>query len=119
MTPARAAGAAACEPWARRHRPPVCYSPVAPLAEAVIFAMLASYLLSRTLVPTMARYLLHGHEHECGHGPRPSRNPLVRMQRRFEHGFERLRAATGVCWNLACTTAARSSRSCSGSAWRR
>ncbi len=62
-----------------------------PLAEAVIFAMLASYLLSRTLVPTMARYLLRGHEHECGHAPRPSRNPLVRLQRRFEHGFERLR----------------------------
>ncbi|HEX3475100.1 MAG TPA: efflux RND transporter permease subunit [Kofleriaceae bacterium] len=62
-----------------------------PLAEAVIFAMLASYLLSRTLVPTMARYLLHGHEHECRVIPRPSRNPLVRLQHRFEHGFERLR----------------------------
>src|SRR5262249_12007536 len=62
-----------------------------PLAEAVVFAMLASYLLPRTLVPTMARYLLHGHEHECGRAPPPSRNPLVRMQRRFEHGFERLR----------------------------
>jgi multidrug efflux pump subunit AcrB len=62
-----------------------------PLAEAVIFAMLASYLLSRTLVPTMARYLLHGHEHECGHPPPPSRNPLVRVQRRFAHSFERLR----------------------------
>ena len=33
-----------------------------PLAEAVVFAMLASYLLSRTLVPTMAKYLLRGHE---------------------------------------------------------
>src|SRR4029077_14579326 len=43
-----------------------------PLAEAVIFAMLASYVLSRTLVPTMARYLLHGHEHECRVTPRPS-----------------------------------------------
>jgi multidrug efflux pump subunit AcrB len=62
-----------------------------PLAEAVIFAMLASYLLSRTLVPTMARYLLHGHEHKCGKPPRPSRNPLVRLQLRFAHGFERLR----------------------------
>jgi multidrug efflux pump subunit AcrB len=62
-----------------------------PLAEAVIFAMLASYVLSRTLVPTMARYLLHGHEHECRVTPRPSRNPLVRMQHRFERGFERLR----------------------------
>ena len=38
-----------------------------PLAEAVVFAMLASYLLSRTLVPTMAKYLLRGHEQEAGH----------------------------------------------------
>src|SRR5450755_1365137 len=36
-----------------------------PLAEAVVFAMLASYLLSRTLVPTMAKYLLRGHESEA------------------------------------------------------
>src|SRR6201999_4516285 len=35
-----------------------------PLAEAVVFAMMASYLLSRTLVPTMAKYLLRGHEGE-------------------------------------------------------
>jgi multidrug efflux pump subunit AcrB len=63
-----------------------------PLAEAVVFAMLASYLLSRTLVPTMAKYLLRGHEQESGHIPRESRNPLVRMQVKFEDGFERLRA---------------------------
>ena len=62
-----------------------------PLAEAVVFAMLASYLLSRTLVPTMAKYLLRGHEEEAGHLPEASRNPLVRMQVRFEHAFERLR----------------------------
>jgi CzcA family heavy metal efflux pump len=62
-----------------------------PLAEAVCFAMLASYLLSRTLVPTMAKYLLRGHEVECGHAPAPSRNPFVRMQIRFEHAFERFR----------------------------
>src|SRR5256712_5735938 len=43
-----------------------------PLAEAVVFAMVASYLLSRTLVPTMAKYLLRGHEHEAGHLPPPS-----------------------------------------------
>ena len=44
-----------------------------PLAEAVVFAMLASYLLSRTLVPTMAKYLLHGHDPEGGEraGPQP------------------------------------------------
>jgi multidrug efflux pump subunit AcrB len=62
-----------------------------PLAEAVVFAMLASYLLSRTLVPTMAKYLLRGHEQEAGHFPGSSRNPLVRMQYKFEEGFERFR----------------------------
>ena len=61
-----------------------------PLAEAVVFAMLASYLLSRTLVPTMAKYLLRGHESDAAHQSE-SRNPLVRMQRRFEEGFERFR----------------------------
>jgi multidrug efflux pump subunit AcrB len=60
-----------------------------PLAEAVVFAMLASYLLSRTIVPTMAKYLLRGDKHEAGNAP--SRNPLVRLQKRFEEGFERLR----------------------------
>ena len=62
-----------------------------PLAEAVVFAMLASYLLSRTLVPTMAKYLLRGHEQETGRVPAASRNPLVRLQAGFEHGFEHLR----------------------------
>ncbi len=63
-----------------------------PMAEAVMFAMMWSFILSRTLVPTMAKYLLHPHEHH-GHGePPPSRNPLVRFQRGFEAGFERLRA---------------------------
>jgi len=60
-----------------------------PLAEAVIFAMLASYLLSRTLVPTMARYLLS----PPVEGAAPSRNPLARGQQAFERGFERLRLA--------------------------
>ncbi len=59
-----------------------------PLAESVVFAMLASYILSRTLVPTLAMYLLKKHEH----GTRKSRNPLVLFQRGFEHGFERVRA---------------------------
>src|SRR5450631_3641549 len=58
-----------------------------PLAEAVVFAMIASYLLSRTLVPTLALYLLK----PPAHGESRSRNPLVLFQRRFEHGFERLR----------------------------
>jgi multidrug efflux pump subunit AcrB len=61
-----------------------------PLAEAVVFAMLASYLLSRTLVPTMAKYLLRGHEQEAGHLG-SSRNPLVRWQLKFEEAFERFR----------------------------
>ena len=60
-----------------------------PLAEAVVFAMLASYVLSRTLVPTLAMYLLRPHDHH----PAPTRNPLARLQRGFERGFERLRAA--------------------------
>jgi multidrug efflux pump subunit AcrB len=58
-----------------------------PLAEAVVFAMLASYVLSRTLVPTLAMYLLRVHH------PQPSRNPLVRFQQAFERGFERTRSA--------------------------
>ncbi len=63
-----------------------------PLAEAVVFAMLASYLLSRTLVPTMARYLLvEQTEEERVEQTERSRNPLVRMQARFEKGFDRFR----------------------------
>jgi multidrug efflux pump subunit AcrB len=63
-----------------------------PMAEAVMFAMMWSFILSRTLVPTMAKYLLHPHEHhDHGQAP-PSRNPLVRFQRGFEAGFERFRA---------------------------
>jgi multidrug efflux pump subunit AcrB len=58
-----------------------------PLGEAVIFAMLASYLLSRTVVPMMAKYLLR---HDTPHTAK-SRNPFVRMQLRFEEAFERLR----------------------------
>src|ERR1700710_69139 len=64
-----------------------------PMAEAVIFAMIWSFILSRTLVPTMANYLLKPHVHHAeGEGPPPSRNPLVRFQRGFEARFERLRA---------------------------
>jgi len=62
-----------------------------PLAEAVVFAMLASYLLSRTLVPTMAKYLLRGHEQEAGHVAGSPKNPFVRMQIRFEQMFEQFR----------------------------
>ncbi len=57
-----------------------------PLAEAVVFAMLASYILSRTLVPTLAMYLL-----KAKHRAKRSYNPLVLFQRGFERLFERLR----------------------------
>ena len=55
-----------------------------PLAEAVVFAMLASYLLSRTLVPTLAKYWLQQHARSSGRAPG---NALVRLQERFERGF--------------------------------
>jgi multidrug efflux pump subunit AcrB len=61
-----------------------------PMAEAVMSAMVCSFILSRTLVPTMANYLLHKHEAHDGHAA-PSRNPLVRFQRGFERAFERFR----------------------------
>src|SRR6185437_10191295 len=59
-----------------------------PLAEAVVFAMLASYLLSRTLVPTMAMYLMTHHEHDA---EKPKTSKLGHFQERFEHWFENLR----------------------------
>jgi multidrug efflux pump subunit AcrB len=60
-----------------------------PLAEAVVFAMLASYVLSRTLVPTLAMYLLKVHGH---HGTQPkSWNLAARFQRAFERDFEAVR----------------------------
>jgi multidrug efflux pump subunit AcrB len=64
-----------------------------PMAEAVIFAMIWSFILSRTLVPTMAKYLLHKHVHH-GEGEErpPASNPLVAFQRGFEARFEKLRA---------------------------
>ena len=70
-----------------------------PLALAVVFAMIASFILSRTLVPTMAMYLLKPHatgtdEHAAG-SPQ-SRNPLVRFQRGFEARFERIRTSYGA-----------------------
>jgi multidrug efflux pump subunit AcrB len=58
-----------------------------PLAEAVVFAMVASYVVSRTLVATLAMYLLTTKEHRVG----PSRNPLVRFQEAFESIFEKTR----------------------------
>src|SRR5437899_5471094 len=67
-----------------------------PLAEAVVFAMLASYILSRTLVPTLVMYLLRGHEHES-HGAAVANRRrglfafLSDLQQRFEGWFARMR----------------------------
>ena len=62
-----------------------------PMAEAVVFAMLASYLLSRTLVPTMAKYLLQEHDDAQTARKRISRNPFTRFQFAFESGFTAFR----------------------------
>jgi multidrug efflux pump subunit AcrB len=62
-----------------------------PMAEAVVFAMLASYLLSRTVVPTMAKYLLHEHDDAAAARKQASRNPFVRFQSGFESGYTRFR----------------------------
>ena len=70
-----------------------------PMAEAVVFALIGSFTLSRTLVPTMANYLMRGGH--GGHGPagpdspapRRTRNPLKRFQEGFEARFSRVRGA--------------------------
>ncbi|WP_017366027.1 efflux RND transporter permease subunit [Methylococcus capsulatus] len=64
----------------------------APMAEAVIFAMLASFILSRTLVPTMAKYVLVAHDapHSAHHAAQPP-GFLSRFQQGFERGFDRFR----------------------------
>ena len=59
-----------------------------PMAEAVCFAMLASYLLSRTLIPTLVMYIMRGHEHRAAE----PKSFLGRFQRGFERGFDRFRA---------------------------
>ncbi len=69
-----------------------------PLAEAVMAAMVFSFILSRTLVPTMAKYLLQPHaahvdEHENVIDAPVANNPAARFQRGFESGFIRMRAA--------------------------
>jgi multidrug efflux pump subunit AcrB len=78
-----------------------------PLAEAVVFALIGSFILSRTLVPTMANFLMRGHhtmESHIGRGvvaPRRSRNPFVRFQQGFETRFERVRARYRVLLTAA------------------
>ncbi|MHA6203474.1 efflux RND transporter permease subunit [Dyella soli] len=59
-----------------------------PLAEAICFAMLASYVLSRTLVPTLAKYWLRMHQHGENDAPR---HAMARFQHNFQHRFEAIR----------------------------
>ncbi len=79
-----------------------------PMAESVMAAVACSFALSRTLVPTLANYLLRPHApHTDMHGldgslP-PSRNPFVRFQRSFEARFEHLRAIYRELLTLALT----------------
>ena len=62
-----------------------------PLAEAIIFAMIASFILSRTLVPTMAAFLLRAQVAQHARGPVSNPGVFVRFQRGFNHGFARFR----------------------------
>ncbi len=62
-----------------------------PMSEAVIISLVASYVLTYTLVPTLARYLLADQSHDGGATAPPSFNPLARFQRGFMHRFERVR----------------------------
>lgn len=71
-----------------------------PMAEAIIFAMMASFILSRTLVPTMAKYLLAGHVHPGAHGEEHEalphgHNAFTRFQKGFERKFTNFRNAYG------------------------
>ncbi len=74
-----------------------------PLAEAVVFALVGSFLLSRTLVPTMANYLMRGHHagHDPSTLPRRSRNPLKRFQQMFDDRFTQVRARYRSLLSLA------------------
>ena len=79
-----------------------------PMAEAVVFAMIGSFILSRTLVPTMAHFLLRGHEtsvtHDSHRNPgtgAPRRNVFQRMQGSFEKWFDRVRARYAAALGFA------------------
>ncbi|RQZ59701.1 AcrB/AcrD/AcrF family protein [Burkholderia cepacia] len=92
-----------------------------PMAKAVIFSMMSSFVLSRTFVPMLAQYLLKPHAsaghasgelaaimdshagHAGAHDAPPSRNPLVRFQRAFERRFESVRASYRILLGLALT----------------
>lgn len=69
-----------------------------PMAEAIVYAMLASFILSRTLVPTMAKYLLAGQVHPGAHGDEHQALPkgfFGKFQNKFEHAFHVFRLAYG------------------------
>lgn len=72
-----------------------------PMAMAVMLAMVCSFILSRTLVPTLAKYLLRPHVAHAN--TQTSRNPLVRFQKWFEFSFEGLRGRYRglLVWSLA------------------
>jgi CzcA family heavy metal efflux pump len=76
-----------------------------PMAEAVVFALIGSFILSRTLVPTMASYLMRSHHHGATHDPSSppprSRNPLKRFQQAFEAAFARFRDRYRALLSLA------------------
>ena len=84
-----------------------------PLAEAVVFAMIASYILSRTLVPTLAQLPAAPHADACGTTPtatrairrKPTRNPLVRFQHGFERASKRCAPPISACCSWACASA--------------
>ena len=78
-----------------------------PLAMAVVFAMLTSYLLSRTLVPTMVHYLLanevelYGGHEEAGQHHEVRKNALWRFHESFNRQFDKLRRVYGGFLSLA------------------
>lgn len=74
-----------------------------PMAMAVVFAMLTSYFLSRTLVPTLVRLLLEREAAEHAHGHAAPRGLFGRVFAAFNRAFDRLRAAYGgwLAWALA------------------
>jgi multidrug efflux pump subunit AcrB len=83
----------------------------APMAEAVVFAMISSFVLSRTLVPVLANYLLIEHgsvhntdvmrSHDSETGRPATRNPFLQLQHGFEQRFETVRSVYESLLRLA------------------